>query len=82
MHGGVKAFRDKGILIPFGDGPRICLGMRYALLQLKTAAFKIIKDFKVTVDPKMSLESHLEIDPQELLMNVKKGGLWLNFEAI
>ena len=24
-HGGVKAFKDRGVLIPFGDGPRICL---------------------------------------------------------
>lgn len=30
----------------------------------------------------MSPGEKLEIDPEELLMNVKKGGLWLNFEAI
>lgn len=82
VHGGVKAFRDRGVFIPFGDGPRQCLGMRFALLQLKNAAFKIVKNFKITVDPKMKLENHLEIDPDELLMNVKKGGLWLNFEEI
>lgn len=82
QHGGVKAFKDKGILLPFGDGPRICLGMRFALLQLKAAVFEIVRNFRITVDPKMDPDAMLEIDPDELLMNVKKGGLWLNFEAI
>ena len=24
-NGGIKAFKDRGVLAPFGDGPRICL---------------------------------------------------------
>lgn len=56
--------------------------MRFALLQLKAAIFEIVRNYKITVDPKMSLDEELEIDPDELLMNMKKGGLWLNFEAI
>jgi hypothetical protein len=57
--------------------------MRFALLQLKTAAFEIVRNFCITVDEsKMSPDEELEIDPDELLMNVKKGGLWLNFESI
>lgn len=30
----------------------------------------------------MDPSQKLEIDPEELLMNVKKGGIWLNFEAL
>lgn len=45
--GGVKAFRDKSVLIPFGDGSRICLGMKLGTLQVKAAVFKIIKNFKI-----------------------------------
>lgn len=78
----MKSFRDRGILIPFGDGPRICLGMRFALLQLKAAAFEIVRNYKITVDPTMAADGVLEIDPDELLMNVKKGGLKLNFQTI
>lgn len=81
-HGGTKVFKEKGVFIPFGDGPRICLGMRFAQIQLKTAVLEIVRNFKITVDPTMKANNELEIDPDELLMNMKTGGLWLNFEAL
>lgn len=81
-HGGVKAFKDRGVFLPFGDGPRMCLGMRFAQLQLKAAAYEIVRNFKITVDPIMTPGKKLQIDPGELLMNIKLGGLWLNFQAI
>lgn len=56
--------------------------MRFALLQLKAAVFEIVRKYEIAVDPKMPLNEELEIDPDELLMNMKKGGLWLNFKAI
>jgi cytochrome P450 family 28 len=27
-NGGLKAFKDKGVFLTFGDGPRMCLGMK------------------------------------------------------
>lgn len=78
---GMKDFCDKGVLIPFSDGPRKCLGMRFALLQLKLAVYAIVRNFDITVNREMT-NDELEIDPEELLMNVKKGGMWLNFKAI
>lgn len=78
----MKSFKDRGVLIPFGDGPRICLGMRFAVLQLKAAVYEIVRNFKITVDARMLPHRKLEIDPEELLMNAKKGGLWINFEAL
>ncbi|KAH8271921.1 hypothetical protein KR044_010984, partial [Drosophila immigrans] len=37
----------EGILLPFSDGPRICMGMRLALLTLKSALFHIISEYQV-----------------------------------
>ncbi|XP_064546766.1 probable cytochrome P450 309a2 [Drosophila montana] len=37
----------QGILLPFSDGPRICMGMRLALLTLKSALFHIISNYQV-----------------------------------
>lgn len=78
-HGGLKAFKDKGVFLPFGDGPRICLGMRFAQLQSKAAIASIVKNFAISVNSKT--EEKLIIDPKEFI-NIKKGGLWCDLKPI
>lgn len=78
--GQMKIYRDRCTFIPFGDGPRVCLGMRFALMQSKAALATIVRNFEITVNPKTQ-DNPLLIDPKEFL-NVKAGGLWLNFKPI
>ena len=78
-NGGVKAFKDKGVFLPFGDGPRICLGMKFAIIQSKVAIATIIRNFELSVNSKTA--EKLTLDPVELI-NVKIGGLWLDFKPI
>lgn len=49
-NGGIKSFRDRGVLIPFGDGPRMCLGMRYGYMQVKAAIVEVIRNFEVSLE--------------------------------
>lgn len=77
--GGVKAYKDKGAFLSFGDGPRICLGMRFALTQVKAAVVDVIKNYEITVNPKT--QEPIELDPKEFL-TVAKGGIWLDFAKL
>ncbi|XP_061401241.1 probable cytochrome P450 28d1 [Musca vetustissima] len=48
VYGGTKPFKDTSIYMPFGDGPRICLGMTFGLAQTKAAIAKLILNFELT----------------------------------
>lgn len=46
-NGGVKKFKDAGVLMPFGVGPRMCIGMRFAIMQMKTAIYEMVKIYRI-----------------------------------
>ncbi|CRK95085.1 CLUMA_CG008563, isoform A [Clunio marinus] len=78
-NGGVKLFKERCVLIPFGDGPRQCLGMKFAYIQVKAAIAEIVRNFEVTVDK--STPANPKIGPKEYL-NVTDHKLMLNFKRI
>ncbi|XP_066156671.1 cytochrome P450 6A1-like [Euwallacea fornicatus] len=53
------ASRPENAYIPFGDGPRLCLGMRLGVLQTKLALILLLKDFRFTLHEN-SKKHHLE----------------------
>ncbi|XP_034473827.1 probable cytochrome P450 309a1 [Drosophila innubila] len=50
-------FTKRGCLLPFGDGPRICMGMRMGLLNVKMAVVQILSKYKVEQTTKLPLSS-------------------------
>ncbi|GAB0098876.1 Cytochrome P450 [Sergentomyia squamirostris] len=78
-NGGTKAFRDKGVLVPFGDGPRICLGMKFAQAQMKAAVVSLINNFEISVNSKTQIP--IVFDPKQFLI-YPIGGIWLDFKQL
>lgn len=68
--------RHKAHYLPFGEGPRMCFGMHFAMAQVKAALMFVIKEFKVTISPN---HKPFEMDTRSLLLQ-SKDGLKLNFE--
>lgn len=69
--------RHKGTFLGFSEGPRNCLGMRFAMAQVKIALACIIQNFHIKLSP-----HHLPIviDPQTLLSH-PKDGILIRFES-
>lgn len=68
-----------GSYMPFGTGPRGCIGFRFALLVLKVALINIIKDFEV------ELEHHgacLEYDRREYILVPNNNELYVKFKSV
>ncbi|KAJ8929029.1 hypothetical protein NQ314_018340 [Rhamnusium bicolor] len=41
--------------LPFGEGPRICIGLRFAMLQSKIGLITLLKHYKITLNNKTEL---------------------------
>jgi len=72
-----KANRNPYAFQAFGQGPRACIGMRFALLEAKIGVMAVMRKFTFT--PGTKTKEPLELDPQMQLAGVK-GGLWANIK--
>lgn len=69
--------RNKATFLGFGEGPRMCLGMRYASAQVKIAIIHIVKNFHIKPTPK---QKPIVIDPRTLI-SYAKDGIFVEFET-
>ena len=56
-----KAKRNPYAFLGFGQGPRGCIGMRFALISLKMGLIRLVKNFEIVKTPRTP--EKLEIDP-------------------
>ncbi|GBP56882.1 hypothetical protein EVAR_41631_1 [Eumeta japonica] len=63
--------------IPFGDGPRNCIGMRFAKVQSMIGLAAFLNKFKVEACAKT--KPKLEVDPTALTL-ASKDGIWANIK--
>ncbi|XP_001947920.1 cytochrome P450 6a2 [Acyrthosiphon pisum] len=74
-----KAKRLNGTYIPFGDGPRLCIGKRFAELEMKLVLSKILLKYEVL--PCEKTEVPINIRGAGSIVN-PKNGVWLSFKPI
>ncbi|KAJ3655231.1 hypothetical protein Zmor_014367 [Zophobas morio] len=65
--------------IPFGEGPRICIGARFGIMQFKVGLTSLLKNYKFTVN-KTTIEP-LKISAQASVL-AADGEIWLNVKKI
>ncbi|CAH0595509.1 unnamed protein product [Chrysodeixis includens] len=62
--------------MPFGEGPRLCLGMRFARMQMIAGLITILKKYKVELAPGMKKD--LDYEPKSIVTQPTEG-IKLNF---
>ncbi|KAF2881983.1 hypothetical protein ILUMI_24186 [Ignelater luminosus] len=65
--------------LPFGEGPRACIGLRFGLMQIRMGLTLLLKDYKITLNEKTKVP--LKMDPFAFVYTVE-GDVWLNVEKI
>nr|DAB41783.1 TPA_inf: cytochrome P450 CYP332A2 [Helicoverpa armigera] len=56
--------------IPFGDGPRFCIGKRYGMMQIRAVIAQIIKKYRIEPDGPQTWQT----DPYSVFLRPKHGG--------
>lgn len=81
-----ERFTDEQILqrhpmafIPFGEGPRICIGQRFGMMQARIGLVKVLQNFRLSVGEKM-IEPIMFATRQPIIAS--KNGIWLRLERI
>ena len=72
-----KAAREAYSFIGFGQGPRNCVGMRFALLNVKIAMFRLLLEYKIV--PCSKTVDELIVDPTSL-NGAPIGEIWFKVE--
>ncbi|XP_074030272.1 cytochrome P450 6a2-like [Leptinotarsa decemlineata] len=58
----MKQARNPFLHIPFGEGPRNCIGLRFGMMQSKIGLIQILKNFKLSISPNTNMPLQLDRD--------------------
>jgi cytochrome P450 family 9 len=68
---------DPDTYLPFGIGPRNCIGSRFALMEVKTIFYYLLKNFSLEVNEKTQIP--LKLNPSPVGLKTEKG-IWVGLK--
>ena len=74
-----QANRPKYLFFPFGEGPRMCIGMRLGMMVIKQGIVSLLTNFSVEYSPKN--REPFEWEPT-LFLTYNKGGMWTRLKKL
>lgn len=71
--------RDSVLWLPFGDGPRNCIGMRFGQMQSRIGLALLIKNFKFSVCSQTTIPMKFD---KKLFLIGSESGIYLKVERV
>lgn len=75
----VTATRPNVAFLPFGEGPRNCIGLRFGMMQARIGLITLLKNFEFGICEKTTVP--LVFDAGSSVLTAK-GGLYLQFKCL
>lgn len=74
-----KANRHSMAFLPFGNGPRNCIGLRFGLMQSKIALIKLLTNYKFSPSPRTTIPMRFH---SRSVVFAPPDGMWLKVEKL